>query len=386
MAGSTTPDAFPLTARAAARQAAAARLPGAALGVAAGAVALGAVAAGRAAAGAVLDPRRARSRVPGAERDRKREPRTVVVTGASAGVGRAVVRRLAARGDRLALVARGEEALETAAREALELGAAEALALPADTSDAEAVEAVAERAENELGPLDVWINDAFSTVFAPFTLIEPDEFARVTEVTYLGYVNGTRAALRRMLPRDHGTVVQVGSAIAYRGIPLQSVYSGAKHAIQGWNEALRCELLHSGTTVRTTMVQLPAVNTPQFRWVLTRLPHAARPVPPVYPPEFAARAVELATDRPNRREYWVGASTVGTLIANAVAPGLLDRYLARTAYDSQQVEGEAAPPEALRGNLWEPGPTRDSGPEGDFTAESSPSAARLTRLLPWRFR
>ncbi|WP_265736878.1 SDR family oxidoreductase [Phaeacidiphilus oryzae] len=310
---------------------------------------------------------------------------TMVVTGASAGVGRAVVRRLAARGARLGLVARGEEALEEAAREARSLGAAEALPLPADVADADAVEKVAERVENELGPIDVWVNDAFATVFAPFQQIAPAEFRRVTEVTYLGYVNGTRAALRRMVPRDRGVVVQVGSAIAYRGIPLQSVYSGAKHAIQGWNEAVRCELLHSGSRVRTTMVQLPAVDTPQFRWVLTRLPHRARPVPPVYPPELAAKAVETAILHPGRREYWVGASTVATLVANAVAPGLLDRYLARTGYDSQQVDDEAVPPSALTGNLWRPGPARLAEASGDFGREAAKRAPSRVPWL-WRFR
>lgn len=263
-------------------------------------------------------------------------PRTVVVTGASAGIGRACALAFAARGDRLALIARGRAGLRAAGREAEPAGAAKVITLEADVADPDAVETAAGRAEAELGPVDVWVNDAFTSVFAPFTEITPEEFRRVTEVTYLGYVYATRAALKRMLPRDRGTVVQVGSAIAYRGIPLQSAYSGAKHALQGWHEALRCELPASGTRVRTTMVQMPAVNTPQSDRVRSRLPMRAQPVPPVYQPEVAARAVLFAADHPRRREYWVGGSTAATLIANALAPGLLDRYLARTGLSAQQ--------------------------------------------------
>ncbi|MEU3349342.1 SDR family oxidoreductase [Streptomyces sp. NPDC006700] len=291
--------------------------------------------------------------------------RTVVVTGASGGIGRAVAVAFAARGDRVALIARGRAGLDGAVREAERAGAAKAVAIEADTADPEAVEAAARRAEEELGPVDVWVNDAFASVFAPFTEIAPDEFRRVTEVTYLGYVYATGAALRRMLPRDRGVVVQVGSAIAYRGIPLQSAYSGAKHAIQGWHEALRCELLASGTRVRTTMVQMPAVNTPQFDWVRSRLPERAQPVPPIYQPEVAARAVLYAADHPGRREYWVGGSTVATLLANAVVPGLLDRYLARTGFSSQQ-DGhprQAGEPD----NLFQPADARrDFGAHGRF--------------------
>ncbi|MEV0533536.1 SDR family oxidoreductase [Kitasatospora sp. NPDC050463] len=264
--------------------------------------------------------------------------RTVVVTGASAGIGRACVVAFAARGDRLALIARGRAGLDGAVREAERAGAAEVIAIETDVADPRAVEEAAQRVEEELGPIDVWVNDAFATVFAPFTEITPEEFRHVTEVSYLGYVYATGAALRRMLPRDSGVVVQVGSAIAYRGIPLQSAYSGAKHAIQGWHEALRCELLASGTRVHSTMVQMPAVNTPQFDWVRSRLPRRAQPVPPIYQPEVAARAVLYAADHPARREYWVGASTVATLVANALVPGLLDRYLARTGFASQQTD------------------------------------------------
>jgi NAD(P)-dependent dehydrogenase (short-subunit alcohol dehydrogenase family) len=301
--------------------------------------------------------------------------RTVVVTGASGGVGRATARRFGARGDRVALLARGEAGLAAAADDVTAAGGL-GLAIPVDVSDAEAVEQAADRAERELGPIDVWVNVAFTGVFARFVDIEPDEFRRVTEVAYLGYVHGTRAALRRMLPRDRGTVVQVGSALAYRGIPLQSAYCGAKHAIQGFHESVRCELLHDGSRVRVTMVQLPAVNTPQFRWVLDRLPKRAQPVPPIYQPEVAARGIVYAADHPRRREYWVGASTVGTLLANAVAPGVLDRYLARTGFGSQQTDqdNDGRTPT----NLWKPA-DRDSdfGAHGDFDDKASGRAPQL---------
>ncbi|MFJ7280186.1 SDR family oxidoreductase [Kitasatospora sp. NPDC098663] len=291
--------------------------------------------------------------------------RTVVITGASSGIGRACALAFAARGDRLALIARGRAGLHGAVREAQRAGAGKVIAIETDTADPDAVEVAAQRVEEELGPIDVWVNDAFASVFAPFTEITSEEFRRVTEVSYLGYVYATAAALRRMLPRDAGVIVQVGSAIAYRGIPLQSAYSGAKHAIQGWHEALRCELLASGTRVRTTMVQMPAVNTPQFDWVRSRLPQRAQPVPPIYQPEVAARAVLYAADHPGRREYWVGASTVATLVANAIAPALLDRYLARTGLASQQTG------ERRRGsdpdNLFHPVDSRqDFGAHGRF--------------------
>ena len=231
--------------------------------------------------------------------------------------------------------------------------------------------AAAAQVEDELGPIDVWVNVAFTSVFAPFTQIEPAEFKRVTEVSYLGYVYGTRAALDHMLPRDRGAIVQVGSALAYRGIPLQSAYCGAKHAIQGFNEALRCELLHQHSGVHTTMVQLPAVNTPQFSWVLNRLPHHAQPVPPIYQPELIAKAITYAADHPKRREYWVGETTAATLIANAVMPGLLDRYLGRTGYSSQQTD-QPNPPDAPV-NLWEPADGaagRDFGAHGIFDRQA----------------
>ncbi|MCA1696830.1 MAG: SDR family oxidoreductase [Actinobacteria bacterium] len=288
--------------------------------------------------------------------------RVVVVTGASGGIGRAVARKFGERGDAVALLARGEAGLSAAAKE-VESGGGTALPIPVDVSDYAAVDRAAQRIEDELGPIEVWVNDAFTSVFAPFMQIQPDEFRRVTEVTYLGYVYGTRAALDRMLPRDRGTIVQVGSALAYRGIPLQSAYCGAKHAIQGFHDSLRCELLHNKSNVHVTMVEMPAVNTPQFDWVLSRLPDQAQPVPPIYQPEVAAGAVVYAADHPRRREYWVGASTAATLIANKFAAGLLDHYLGRTGYKSQQT-GQPRDP-AQPGNLWEPA----DGPGGhDFGA------------------
>jgi NAD(P)-dependent dehydrogenase (short-subunit alcohol dehydrogenase family) len=291
---------------------------------------------------------------------------TVVVTGASAGIGRAVACAFGARGANVALLARGEDGLEGAAKD-VEARGGTPLSIPVDVSDYAAVDAAAARVVARFGGIDVWVNDAFSSIFAPFWQIDPEEFRRTTEVSYLGYVHGTRAALDRMLPRDHGVVVQVGSALAYRGIPLQSAYCGAKHAIQGFTESLRCELLHRHSAVRVTMVQMPAVNTPQFGWVRSRLRRHAQPVPPIYQPELAARAVLYAADHPKRREYWVGGTTAATLLANAVAPGLLDRYLARTGFSAQQTDEPHDPTDA--GNLFRPMDAAgepDAGAHGEF--------------------
>jgi NAD(P)-dependent dehydrogenase (short-subunit alcohol dehydrogenase family) len=280
-----------------------------------------------------------------------RGPRVAVITGASAGVGRATAREFARGGTKLALLARGSAGLAAAAEDVRAAGGV-ALPIETDMADFGQVEAAAERATAELGPIDLWINDAFTSVFAPFVEIEPEEFRRVTEVSYLGFVYGTRVALDRMLPRDRGTIVQVGSALAYRSIPLQSAYCGAKHAIVGFTESLRCELMHNKSRVKVTMVHLPAVNTPQFDWVLSRLSRHPQPVPPIYQPEVAARAIVYAASRPQRREYWVGASTVATILANRIAPGILDRYLGRTGYSSQQTDQPTDP--GRPANLWQP--------------------------------
>ncbi|BBX21596.1 hypothetical protein MTER_10070 [Mycolicibacter terrae] len=291
---------------------------------------------------------------------------TVVITGASAGIGRAVAQRFGARGARVALLARGEAGLQGAARDVEEAGGT-ALPISTDVAEFAAVEAAADRVESELGPIDTWVNVAFTSVFAPFSEIGPAEFKRVTEVSYLGFVYGTMVALARMRPRDHGTVVQVGSALGERSIPLQSAYCGAKHAVNGFTESVRCELLHEGSKVNITIVQMPAVNTPQFSWVLSRLPRHPQPVPPIYQPQLVARAVLRAADHPRRKQYWVGESTVATLLAQRFAAPLLDRYLARTGYDSQQtgdrVDGEKPH------NLWQPldeRPGSDHGARGEF--------------------
>ncbi|HST26243.1 MAG TPA: SDR family oxidoreductase [Gaiellaceae bacterium] len=289
----------------------------------------------------------------------------IVVTGASAGVGRATVRELAATGASLGLLARGRNGLEAAVREVEELGG-RALALPTDVADHDQVEAAAARVEDELGPIDVWINNAMATILAPLSEIAPEEYRRSTEVTYLGSVWGTMAALRRMRPRDRGTIVQVGSALAYRGIPLQAPYCGAKHALQGFLESLRAELLHEGSNVRVTMVQLPALNTPQFTWARTRMPREPQPVPPIFQPEVAARAIVWAADNP-RRELMVGWPTVKAILGNAVAPGIADRYLADSGYDAQQTDRPVAPDRS--DNLFEP-VNEDRGAHGPFDDES----------------
>jgi NAD(P)-dependent dehydrogenase (short-subunit alcohol dehydrogenase family) len=301
----------------------------------------------------------------------------VVITGASAGIARATARQFGARGAQVALLARGQAGLDGAAKD-VENAGGKALAIPTDVADYEQVEAAARQVEDTFGPIDVWINVAFTSVFAPFHEVKPEEFRRVTEVSYLGYVYGTMVALERMRPRDRGAIVQVGSALGERSIPLQSAYCGAKHAINGFTESLRTELLHEGSNVHVTVVQMPAVNTPQFSWVLSRLPHHPQPVPPIYQPEVAARGVVFAADHPQRKQYWVGASTVGTLVGQKIAPALLDRYLAKTGYQSQQT-GEKVGPDR-RHNLWQAvdGPDgRDHGAHGIFDDRAHSRAPQL---------
>jgi NAD(P)-dependent dehydrogenase (short-subunit alcohol dehydrogenase family) len=290
----------------------------------------------------------------------------VAVTGASAGVGRAIARAFARRGARLALLARDEARLEATRLEAEELGAQAALALPVDVADADGVEAAAAVMEEEFGAIDVWVNNAMTAVFAPVAETAPEEFRRVTEVTYLGAVYGTLAALRRMRPRDQGTIVQVGSALARRAIPLQASYCGAKHALAGFTEALRCELLHDRSSIRLVMVQLPALNTPQFDWVRARLPRRPQPVPPIFEPELAADAVVWAADH-GGREIWVGWPVMKALIGQKLVPLLLDRYLARTGYDAQQTP-EPMPGER-EGNLFRP-VAGEHGARGRFSARA----------------
>jgi NAD(P)-dependent dehydrogenase (short-subunit alcohol dehydrogenase family) len=285
----------------------------------------------------------------------------VVITGASAGIGRATARALARRGARLGLIARGREALAATAREVEELGG-RAVALSADVADAEAVERAAARVEEALGPPDVWINNAMTSVFSPIREATPEEFRRVTEVTYLGVVHGTQAALRRMMPRDRGVIVQVSSALAYRAIPIQSAYCAAKHAVRGFTESLRCELRHDRSRVQVTMVHLPAVNTPQFDWVRNHFARRPSPPDPLYQPEVAARAILFAVDHP-RRDLYVGRMPVLALYAQRFLPGLTDRYLARTAWEGQL---STEPDDPTReSNLWRP-VEGDRGAHGRF--------------------
>src|SRR5437867_1567124 len=289
----------------------------------------------------------------------------VVITGASAGVGRATAQRFAKEGARIGLIARGIDGLEGARIDVEKLGG-KALVIPVDVADADKVEAAAARIEAELGEIDIWINNAMTSVFAPIKEMTPEEFRRVTEVTYLGYVYGTLAALKRMLPRNCGVIVQVGSALAYRGIPLQSAYCAAKHAVQGFCDSLRCELLHDKSHVRLTMVQMPALNTPQFGWVKSRLARKAQPLPPIFQPEVAAEAIYFAAHNP-RREFYVGMPSVKAIVANKIAPGFLDHFLARTGYDSQQHDGAEDPNRP--NNLWQPVPG-DHGAHGAFDARA----------------
>jgi NAD(P)-dependent dehydrogenase (short-subunit alcohol dehydrogenase family) len=309
---------------------------------------------------------------------------TVVITGASAGIGRAAVRRFASEGYKIGLIARGRDGLEGAAADVRERGA-KPLVMPCDIADANAVENAAQRIEEELGPIDVWVNNAMVSVFSPIKEMTPDEFKRVTEVTYLGYVYGTLAALRRMLPRNRGTIVQVGSALAYRSIPLQSAYCAAKHAIRGFTESLRCELIHDGSRVHVTDVHMPAVNTPQFTWVKSRLPRKPQPVPPIFQPEVAADAIFFAAHT-RRRSLWVGGPTVRAIVADKFVPGLLDRYLAENGYASQQTDEPEDPnrPE----NLWQPVDAEgrgDYGAHGRFDDRANSFCAELqfAKARPW---
>jgi NAD(P)-dependent dehydrogenase (short-subunit alcohol dehydrogenase family) len=309
----------------------------------------------------------------GAVQMARKEKEVVVITGASAGVGRATVREFAKHGAWIGLIARGTDGLEGARRE-VEAAGGRALVLPVDVSNAADVEAAAERVESTLGPIDIWVNNAMTSVFSPIKEMTADEFKRVTEVTYLGYVYGSLAALKRMLPRDRGTIVHVGSALAYRSIPLQAAYCAAKHAVLGFFASLRTELLHDGSNVKTTMVQMPALNTPQFGWVKSRLPHKAQPVPPIFQPEVAARAIYHAAHDPGRREYYVGFSTVKAIFGNKLVPGFADHYLARNGYDAQQHDGPEDPNRP--NNLWHP-VAGDHGAHGTFDERASSSSAEL---------
>ena len=300
------------------------------------------------------------------------DSQVVVVTGASAGVGRATVRAFARRGARVGLLARGKERLEATAREVEELGG-EALVLPTDVADAERVEHAATSVEQRFGPIDIWINNAMVSVFSPIHAMEPGDYKRVTEVTYLGYVHGTLAALKRMRPRDRGVIVQVGSALAYRGIPLQSAYCAAKHAMEGFTESLRCELIHEGSQIHVTMVHMPALNTPQFNWSKSRMDRKAQPVPPIYQPEVAADAIVWAVQH-RRRQWYVGAPTPIVVWGNKFFPGLGDWYLGRTGYDSQQRDVPEDPQRPH--NLHDP-VAGDFAAHGDFDDKAHSSSWQL---------
>ncbi len=302
----------------------------------------------------------------------KSKPEVVVITGASAGLGRAAVREFAKRGAHIGLIARGRDGLEAARREVEQAGG-RALVLVADVADAAAVEAAAETVEREFGAIDIWVNNAMVSVFSPIKEMTAEEFRRVTEVTYLGVVHGTLAALKRMLPRNRGTIVQVGSALSYRSIPLQAAYCAAKHAERGFTDSLRCELIHDGSKVHVTMVQMPALNTPQFGWTKSRLPRKAQPVPPIFQPEVAAEAIYFAAHA-KRRELFVGMPTVEAIVGNKIAPGLLDRYLGKTGYDGQQTN-EAENPDRPN-NLFEPVPG-DHDAHGRFDDRSSAECKQL---------
>jgi NAD(P)-dependent dehydrogenase (short-subunit alcohol dehydrogenase family) len=299
----------------------------------------------------------------------------VVITGASAGLGRAIAHAYARRGAKLALIARNPEALQAAQQECEALGG-KAIFIPTDVADAVAVERAAGQVEQELGPIDIWINDAMVSVFSPVKEMEPSDYKRVTDVLYLGFVYGTMAALRRMLPRDQGRIIQIGSALSYRSIPLQSAYCAAKHAINGFTDSLRCELHHDRSNVKLTTVQMPAMNTIQFDWVKNRMPHNTQPVPPIFQPEVAAEVVYAAGVAKNpRREYWVGTSTVEAIVGQKFIPGLLDRYLGDTGYKAQQISSELRDPDAPN-NLYDYVPGTHST-RGKFDDRSKRASAEV---------
>jgi short-subunit dehydrogenase len=310
-----------------------------------------------------------------------KKPKVVVITGASAGVGRAAVREFAKHGAWIGLVARGVDGLEGAHREVESMGG-KALVLPTDVAEAEQVEEAAEKVEKHLGPIDIWVNDAMASVFSPIKEMTAEDFERVTKVTYLGYVYGTLSALRRMLPRDSGTIVHVGSALAYRSIPLQAASCASKHAILGFFASLRTELIHDKSNVKTTMVQMPALNTPQFGWVKSRLPHKAQPVPPIYQPEVAARAIYYAAHHPERREYYAAWSVVEAIFGNKFAPSFADHYLARMGYQAQQYNGPEDPNRP--NNLWQPVPG-DHGAHGSFDKRARNRSLELLAETNWKW-
>ncbi len=296
----------------------------------------------------------------------------VVITGASAGLGRAIAHAFAKKGARLGLIARNPEALDAARQECEQFGGI-AITLPTDVSDADAVEAAAARVEAEFGTIDIWVNDAMVSVFSPVKEMEPADYKRVTDVLYLGFVHGTLAALKRMLPRNRGTIIQIGSALSYRSIPLQSAYCACKHAINGFTDSLRCELHHDGSNVKITTVQMPAMNTIQFDWVKNRMPHMTQPVPPIFEPEVSAQVVVAAGFAENpRREYWVGSPTVLAIIGQKFIPGILDWYLGKTGYKSQQLQNQPQKPDAPN-NLYTyvPGTWSARGKFSDRSARTS---------------
>src|ERR687885_2109094 len=301
------------------------------------------------------------------------KPEVVVITGASAGIGRATVRKFAEHGAYIGLLARGRDGLE-GARQEVEAAGGKALVLPTDVSDPDQVEAAATAVEEAFGPIDIWVNDAMASILSPFKEIKPEEFRRVTEVTYLGYVHGTMAALHRMLPRDRGKIVQVGSALAYRSIPLQSAYCSAKHAVLGFTASLRSELLHDGSNVRVTMVHMPALNTPQFDWTKNRLPNRPQPVPPIFQPEVGAEAVYYASQHDVGRELMVAWPTIKAAVGNKVAAGYLDKYLATRGYEGDQTDEPEDPDRP--DNLWEPVPG-DWGAHGRFDRRARERSAQL---------